>query len=100
MMIERWRQWSAMRWGAAIPLRIGINTGRLVLGNIGFPGRMEYSALGDTVNLASRLEGLARPDSIMIAESTRRMLGDASPCVYEGEAEVRGFGLVKTWRVA
>jgi adenylate cyclase len=99
-MLERWRQWSALRWGAAIPLRIGINTGRLVLGNIGFPGRMEYSALGDAVNLASRLEGLARPDSIMISESTYRLLGGETSCVFEGEADVRGFGPVKTWRVA
>ncbi|MCX5796248.1 MAG: FHA domain-containing protein [Elusimicrobia bacterium] len=99
-MIERWRNWSALRWGAAIPLRIGINTGRLVLGNIGFPGRMEYSALGDTVNLASRLEALARPDSIMVSESTYRMLGGECPCVSEGEADVKGFGLVPVWRVA
>ncbi|MBI5239052.1 MAG: FHA domain-containing protein [Elusimicrobia bacterium] len=98
-MIERWRQWSSMRWGTPIRLRIGINTGRLVLGNIGFPGRMEYSALGDTVNLASRLESAARPDSILVSESTYRMLGGACPCVYEGEAEVQGFGPVKTWRV-
>jgi adenylate cyclase len=99
-MLARWRQWSAMRWGAAIPLRIGINTGRLVLGNIGFPGRMEYSALGDTVNLASRLESLARPDSITISASTYRLLGGEPPCLFDGETQVRGFGPVKTWRVA
>ncbi len=99
-MIDRWRQWSAMRWGKPIPLRVGLNTGRLVLGNIGFPGRMEYSALGDTVNLASRLEGLAKSDGIMVSESTYRMLGDTYPCVYEGEADVQGFGPVKTWRVS
>lgn len=99
-MIERWRKWSALRWGAAIPLRVGINTGKLVLGNIGFPGRMEYSALGDTVNLASRLEALARPDGIMVSESTYRMVDKECPCVFEGEADVKGFGPVKTWRVA
>jgi adenylate cyclase len=99
-MIERWRQWSSLRWGAPIRLRIGINTGRLVLGNIGFPGRMEYSALGDTVNLASRLEGTAKPDSIMVSESTYRMISGLHPCVFEDEAEVQGFGPVKTWRVS
>ncbi|HAM36392.1 MAG TPA: hypothetical protein DEB40_05975 [Elusimicrobia bacterium] len=99
-MIERWTKWTATRWGAAIPLRVGINSGRLVLGNIGFPGRIEYSALGDTVNLASRLERLAQPNSIAVSESTHRMLGGEFECAYGGEAQVRGFGPVKIWRIA
>ncbi len=99
-MIAQWRQWSTTRWGDPIPLRVGINTGRLVLGNIGFPGRMEYSALGETVNLASRLEGLAYPNSIAVSEATFRLLdGKEFACSPGGAEEIKGFGPINIWRI-
>ncbi|MEK7859213.1 MAG: adenylate/guanylate cyclase domain-containing protein [Elusimicrobiota bacterium] len=99
-LIAQWEKWSRARWGAALALRIGISTGRLVIGNIGFPGRIEYSALGDTVNLASRMEHLALPNGIAICDATRRRLGGAFECVDGGEEDVRGLGLTKVWRLA
>jgi class 3 adenylate cyclase len=48
---------------------IGINSGDVILGHIGSDSRMEYAAIGDTVNVASRLSDLARPDMILISES-------------------------------
>jgi len=53
---------------------IGINSGDVILGHIGSENRIEYAAIGDTVNVASRLSDLARPDMILISESVMSAL--------------------------
>ena len=60
-------------FGHALDLHIGINTGLVIAGQVGTDQKMEYTVIGDTVNLASRLRDAAPPGAIYISESTYRL---------------------------
>jgi len=61
--------------------RVGIATGLVVVGDlIGEGSAQEQSVVGETPNLAARLQGLAEPDAVVIAASTRRLVGDLFEC--------------------
>lgn len=76
--------------GIDFKMRIGVNTGLVVVGSIGNDLSMEYTAMGDTVNLASRLEGLAEPGTILVSENTYRIVKDYFEFKPIGEIQVKG----------
>jgi class 3 adenylate cyclase len=81
------------RRGFELMSRIGINTGPVVVGTVGNDFKMDYTAIGDTTNLASRLQSLAAPGSILASESTHRLIRGffrvhaAGPFAIRGRAE-------------
>jgi class 3 adenylate cyclase/tetratricopeptide (TPR) repeat protein len=84
----------------ALSVRIGIATGPVVVGETTGTGGQSRLAVGSTPNLAVRLQGLAAADQIVIAASTRRLVGAAFELTYLGEHDLKGIAEpVHAWRV-
>jgi adenylate cyclase len=83
---EEWRE----KYDVEVRLGIGVNSGEALVGNIGSDKRMEYTVIGDVVNVASRLEAIAAPNQVLVAEATRRLAGDAFPLRHLGDRNLTG----------
>ncbi|MBD0317756.1 MAG: adenylate/guanylate cyclase domain-containing protein [Thermoleophilia bacterium] len=70
--------------------RVGVNSGEARLGVLGAAGKREYGVVGDTVNLASRLEGEARPGEVVVGAETYRRLPDGTRVHPLGDVRVKG----------
>ncbi|TBR17189.1 adenylate/guanylate cyclase domain-containing protein [bacterium] len=84
---------NARRAGRGLPpvnVGIGVNSGRAVSGNLGSLKRMEFTVIGDTVNLASRLEHHALKGQVLIGRSTYEAVKDALRCEKAGDVAIKG----------
>jgi adenylate cyclase len=91
-MQDRLVEWNAeRREGPELRVRMGINSGMALAGEIGSVNKMEYTVLGDTVNTASRLEsGVAKPGMVVVGEQTRESAGDKFEFKPLGSVSLKG----------
>jgi predicted ATPase/class 3 adenylate cyclase len=98
--IALYREQVRQRWGIDFNVRVGINTGLVVVGVVGSDLRMEYTAMGDAINLAARMEQTAMPGTVQISQDTYKLVAplfdceELAPLAVKGKAEP-----VKAYRV-
>ena len=88
--ISPYRDQVRERYGVDFDVRIGINTGLVVVGAVGSDLRMEYSALGDAINLAARMEQTAQPGTLQVAHDTYKLVKNLFEFRPLGGVEVKG----------
>ena len=88
-------------------MRVGLNSGPVIVGAIGDDLRMDYTAVGDTTNLGSRMESMAKPGTILVSGNTHRLVRSFFEFESLGKVEVKGkkepqdaFELIKAGEVA
>ena len=90
---------SGLKTHAPLQTRVGIATGLVVVGDlIGSGASQEQAIVGETPNLAARLQGIAEPNSVVIAESTRKLVGNLFELEDLGAQDLKGIaGPVRAW---
>jgi adenylate cyclase len=90
--MQKWIQAERAKGGPDVSFGFGINTGNVVAGFLGAMGRMEYTVIGDTANVASRLTSadIARRDQVACSAATLSELGDDVDYVDLGAIQVKG----------
>lgn len=88
--IGRYRAQIEARWGIVLEARVGIHTGMVVVGEVGSDLRVEYTALGDAINTAARMEQTAQPGTVQVTDYTRSLVGGLFEFEDLGAVEVKG----------
>lgn len=96
--------WNAERAAQGLPgfaVRVALNSGPVVVGDIGSARRVDYTVLGNTVNVAARLEAyVARPGDVVLGPETHRLLAGLVPTEPLGELQLKGLQQkITAWRV-
>jgi class 3 adenylate cyclase len=97
--LELIRAVSGLKSSAPLQTRVGISTGLVVVGDlIGSGAAQEHTVVGETPNLAARLQGIAEPNKVVIAEGTRRLLGNLFELEDLGPRDLKGIaGPARVW---
>jgi adenylate cyclase len=103
--LPRFNEWMREREvGDEFQIGIGLNSGPVMAGNLGAQQRLDYTAIGDTVNTAARLEGMTKggPHSLYVADSTRELLtGEQVELEFVDSMPVRGRAQeIRVWAPA
>ena len=98
--IQNELQQLVQRTGHSVEVRMGLNTGLVVIGAIGDNLRMDYTAVGDTTNLAARLQQAAEPGQIVVSETTHQAVAGYCNTNFIGEYRLKGIpDPVSAWEV-
>jgi len=76
--------------GVDFKIRVGLNSGPVIVGSVGNDLRMDYTAIGDTTNLASRMESMAQPGTVLVSADTHRLTRDYFNFESLGKVSVKG----------
>lgn len=100
--LARWNRERSMQGDEAIEVRIAIHSGPVVVGDIGSETRVDYTVLGNTVNVTARLEEyVARPGQIIIGETTQAAVAHLFPTEHLGNIQLKGLSRkIAVYRVA
>jgi adenylate cyclase len=94
------KKWLDQGIKSPLQIRMGINTGYCTVGNFGTENRMDYTIIGQEVNLASRLESSAEAGEILISEQTYDLVKDKIMCRLKGDVEMKGISkAIPTYQV-
>lgn len=88
--VARWNEEDGPTFGEQIATRIGIHTGLAVLDDMGGEGRREVHAMGDAVNVASRVESSARPGTVFVTDETSNLIEGEFELVSQGRFDLKG----------
>jgi class 3 adenylate cyclase len=91
-MKELRMEWEDLGYDEPLHIRIGINTGYATVGTFGSEDRLNYTILGGSVNLASRLETACQTDRITISHATYSLIKNEIECEPKGTIDIKGFG--------
>lgn len=89
--VKNYAQELKQKKGIDFEVRVGINTGIVVVGDVGSDLRMEYTVMGNAVNIAKRMESAARPGGILISENTYRFVKPIFEFIDIGAIQVKGI---------